>query len=76
VDASQYVELLGFLVNLKADTCTFHIPPCRVDALKQLLAIFAKDFRVSTRTLSCLTGSLVSMSPAMGPVAHLWTRAM
>ena len=32
---SQYVELLGFIVDLKAGT--FHVPPHRVDALKQLL---------------------------------------
>ena len=72
---SQYVELLGFIVDLKAGT--FHVPPCRVDALKQFLDIvIAKDFHVSARTLSRLTGSLVSMSLAMGPVVWLWTRAM
>ena len=72
---SQYVELLGFIVDLKAGT--FHVPPCRVDALKQLLdIIIAEDFCVSARTLSRVTGSLVSMSLAMGPVVHLWTRAM
>ena len=59
---SQYLELLGFIVDLKAGT--FHVPPRRVDALKQLLDIIAKDFRLSARTLSRLTGSLVSMSLA------------
>ena len=72
---SQYVELLGFSVDLKAGT--FHVPPRRVDALKQLLdVIIAKDFCASARTLSRVTGSLVSMSLAMGPVVRLWTRAM
>ena len=72
---SQYMELLGFIVDLKAGT--FHVPPRRVDALKQLLdIIIAKDFCLSARTLSCVTGSLVSMSLAMGPVVCLWTRAM
>lgn len=48
-------------MDLKAGT--FHVPPCRVDALKQLLdIIIAKDFLVSVRTLSRLTGSLVSVS--------------
>ena len=62
-------------MDLKAGT--FHVPPRRVDALNQLLdVIIAKDFRVSARTLSRLTGSLVSMSLAMGPVVRLWTRAM
>ena len=41
----QYVELLGFVVDLKA--VTFHVPPHRVNALKQSLdIIIAKDFRV------------------------------
>ena len=72
---SQYVELLGFIVHLKAGI--FHVPPSRVDALKQLLdIIIAKDFRVSARTLSRLTGSLVSLSLPMGPIVRLWTRAM
>ena len=72
---SQYVELLGFIVDLKAGT--FDVPPRRVDALKQLLdIIIAKDFCVSMRTSSRVTGSLVSMSLAMGPVVCLWTRAM
>lgn len=48
-----------------------------MDALKQLLVIIiAKDFSVSSRTLSRLAGSLVSMSLAMGPVVRLWMRAM
>ena len=72
---SQHMELLGFIVDLKAGT--FHVPPRRVDALKQLLdIIIAKDFCVSARTLSCMTGSLVSISLAMGPVVRLWMRAM
>ena len=71
---SQHVALLGFIVDLKVGT--FHVPPRRVDALKQLLdIIIAKDFCVSARTLSCVTGSLVAISLAMGPVVRLWTRA-
>ena len=31
---------------------------------------------VSARHLSRITGSLVSMGLALGPVAHLWTRAL
>ena len=57
---SQHVKLLGFIVDLKAGT--FHVPPRRVDALKQLLdIIIAKDFCVSARTLSRVTGSLVTI---------------
>ena len=35
---SQFVELLRFIMVLKAGT--FHVPPYRVAALKQLLRIF------------------------------------
>ena len=49
-------------MDLKAGTF-HHVPSCRVDALEQLLdIIIAKDLRVSMRTLSCMTGSLVSVS--------------
>lgn len=72
---SQHVELLGFIVDLKAGT--LHVPSCRVDASKKSLdIIIGKDFCVSVRTLFRLTGSLVSMSLAMGPVVRLWMRAM
>ena len=72
--SSQYV-VLGFIMDLKAGA--FHVSPRRVDTLKQLLdIIIATDFRVSAMTLSHLTGSLVSLSLAMGPVVCLWTRAM
>ena len=36
----------------------------------------AKKFVVSALHLSRITGSLVSMGLALGPVAHLWTRAL
>ena len=56
---TQYVELLGFILDLKAGT--FDVPRHRVVVLKQLLVvIITKEFRVSARTLSCVTGSLVS----------------
>ena len=56
---SQYVELVGFIMDFRAGT--FEVPPHGVDVLKQLLdIIIAKDFRVSARTLPCMTGSLVS----------------
>ena len=41
---SQYVELLGLIVDLKG--CTFHVPPRRVDALKQLLDIIIAKISV------------------------------
>ena len=56
---------------------TLQVPPKRVDTLKQLLNdTIAKKFVVSARHLSRITGSLVSMGLALGPVASLWTRAL
>ena len=54
------------------------LPPRRVDVLKQLIDIVVtnEDFCVSARTLARVSGSLVSMTLAMGPVVRLWTRAI
>ena len=74
-DPVQCGELLGFIMDLRSGT--FQVPPRRVDALKQLLNdTIAKKFVVSARHLSRITGSLVSMGLALGPVARLWTRAL
>ena len=74
-DPVQCGELLGFITDLRSGT--FQVPPRRVDALKQLLNdTIAKKFVVSARHLSRVTGSLVSMGLALGPVARLWTRAL
>ena len=74
-DPVQCGELLGFIMDLRSGT--FKVPPRRVDALKQLLNdTIAKKFVVSACHLSRITGSLVSMGLALGPVARLWTRAL
>ena len=74
-DPVQGGERLGFIMDLRSGT--FKVPPRRVDASKQLLNdIIAKKFVVSARHLSCITGSLVSMGLALGPVARLWTRTL
>ena len=49
----------------------------RVEALKRLIdTIIDNHFTVSARSLSCLSGSLVSMGLALGPVVRLQTRNM
>ena len=74
-DPVQCGELLGFIMDLRSGT--LQVPPKRVDTLKQLLNdTIAKKFVVSARHLSRITGSLVSMGLALGPVARLWTRAL
>lgn len=55
----------------------FQVPPHRVDALRRLIdTVMDKNYYVSARMLAIVTGSLVSMMLAMGPVVRLWTRAM
>ena len=72
---SQLGERLGFIVDLQHGI--FRVPARRMEALKRLIdTIIDKHFIVSARCLSCLSGSLVSMGLALGPVVHLWTRGM
>ena len=79
-EKSQWVpvqsgELLGFVMDLQYGI--FHVPERRVQDLKQLInMIVEKRFTVSARCLSRLTGSLVSMGLALGPVVRLWTRSI
>ena len=72
---SQLGELLGFIVDLQHGN--FRVPARRVEALKQLIdTIIDKHFIVSARSLSCLSGCLVSMGLALGPMVCLWTLGM
>ena len=72
---SQLGELLGFALDLQHGL--FWVPARRVVALKQLIdTIIDKNFLVSARCLSRLSGSLVSMGLALGPVVRLWTRGI
>ena len=68
-------EVLGFILDLQHGI--FQFPARRVEALKQLIdTIIDKHFIVSARCLSRLSGSLVSMGLALGPVVRLWTRGI
>lgn len=71
----QSGELLGFVMDLKSGT--FCVPQRRVESLQEgLQYAVSKGFVSSARSLSRLTGMLVSMGLAIGPVVRLWTRAM
>ena len=71
----QSGELLGFVMDLKSGT--FCVPQRRVESLQEgLQYAVSKGFVSSDRSLSRLTGMLVSMGLAIGPVVRLWTRAM
>ena len=69
---SQLGKLLGFVLDLQHGI--FQVPAKRVEALKRLIdTIINNHSTVSARCLSHLSGSLVSMGLALGPVVHLWT---
>ena len=56
---------------------TFCVPPKRVEHLRRVLQKIAlQHFTTSVRCLSRLTGLLVSMGLALGPVVRLWTRGL
>ena len=64
---------MGFVLDLEHGI--FQVLVKRVEALKRLIdTIIDNHFTVSARCLSCLSGSLVSMGLALGPVVRLWTR--
>ena len=72
---SQLGELLGLVLDLQHRI--FQVPAKRVEALKQLIdTIIDNHFTVSARCLSRLSGSLVSMDLALGPVLRLWTSSI
>ena len=74
-EPTQCGELLGFVMDLR--TGTFRVPERRVQALQQALQdTVASGFKASARSLSRLTGMLVSMGLAIGPVVRLWTRGL
>ena len=71
----QSGALLGFVMDLKSGT--FRVPQRRVESLQEgLQYAVSKGFVSSARSLSRLTGMLVSIGLAIGPVVRLWTRAM
>ena len=66
-EPTQSGELLG----------NFYVPPRRVEALRTLVhRMRSQKFYASARCLARLTGMLVSMGLALGPVVQLWTRAL
>jgi len=70
---SQVGELLGFILDLQHGI--FHVPARRVEAHNKMIdTIIDKHFIVSA--FPCLSGSLVSVGLALGPVVHLWTQGI
>ena len=68
-------QLLGFIIDLKEGT--FKVPNHRVENLKILSdKVTEKKCYTTAREVAKVTGSIISMSLALGPVARLWTRAL
>ena len=66
---------MGFVLDLQHGI--FQVPTKRVEALKRLIdTIIDNHLTVSARCLSRLSGSLVSMGLALGPVVLLWTQSI
>ena len=71
----QEGQLLGFIIDLKEGT--FKVPNHRVENLKILLdKVTEKKCYTTAREVAKVTGSIISVSLALGPVARLWTRAL
>ena len=72
-EPTQRGELLGCIMDLQ--TGSFQVPEKKVQYFQNTLqTIVSKGFIASARSLSRVTGLLISMGLAMGPVVRLWTR--
>ena len=66
---------MGFIIDLKERA--FRVPNCRVENLKFLSdKVIEKKLCATARDIAKVTGSIISMSLVLGPVARLWTRAL
>ncbi|XP_078586057.1 uncharacterized protein LOC144867916 [Branchiostoma floridae x Branchiostoma japonicum] len=71
----QEGELLGYIINFRDGS--FQVPPRRCDTFSSLITdAIASSHSISARSVSRITGNLVSMSLALGPVVRLWTRSL
>ncbi len=52
------------------------MPERRIKCLQKKLGCVAQSSRSSAREIAQVTGTIVSMGLALGPVAHLWTRGL
>ena len=65
---------LGVLIDLKDGD--FHIPKERIEKLKSDMAAVLSDKRPTVRALAKVTGQIISMSIAVGPITRLRTRGL
>ena len=70
----QKGEHLGFILDLTNGE--FSIPPGKIDHLFNLISLLLDDVSPTARDVSRITGTLISMELALGPVVRLRTRAL
>jgi hypothetical protein len=73
-EPSQQGEILGFLVDLKKGY--FRVPERIIKCLRKKLKYIAQSSKSTARDIAQVTGTIVSMGLALGPVARLWTRGL
>ena len=71
---SQQCTWLGFEIDLAAGKVS--VPQQKIDALQAELCQVADNVTIPAKTLARLTGKIISMSMAIGPVARLMTRVL
>lgn len=75
LDPSQVLEFLGHIVDLVKNLLT--VTDTRVREFKETLEFcLSHPRRLHVKTLSRLAGALQSMSLAVGPAVHIFTRAI
>ena len=70
----QREELLGFVVDLEQGV--FQVTAKRIEKMKTLVRRMQRASNPTARELARLTGTLVSMGLALGPIVRLRTRAI
>ena len=73
-EPSQSGEVLGFLVDLEKGF--FQVPDRRIKGLQERLKCISQGPHHTARDVAQITGTIVSMGLALGPVARLWTRGL
>ena len=66
--------ILGFFIDL--ETGTFSVPVRHTLRLQEMLDIALNSKYTTARKLASISGTLISMGLASGPVTRLWTRSI
>ena len=71
---AQVATWLGFIVDLQQGV--FVVPPHKIQKLRDSISRLNPHGRVPVRMIASITGQIISMSLAMGPITRLHTRAL